>query len=96
MARVGDRAERSLQRFGPFLLVEGLPDGAFDEAAAIAGTDALVELSHELIIDAYVQSHGHRIAHTTGHARYQLLDKRLRRSSGVCLGQLTHLSVPGD
>ena len=46
------------------LILERSADRLADEHAPTSSADPLVELPHELVIQAYVQSHGHTLAHT--------------------------------
>ena len=45
------------------LIVECASNGCGDELASRASANPGVQLSDELIIQAYVQTHGHRLAH---------------------------------
>ncbi len=63
MTSVFDRAERLLECVRSLEIAEGLTDRPFDELAALTGANPFVEFLHHAVIDAYVQSHGHSIAH---------------------------------
>jgi hypothetical protein len=58
------RADTGFDVFPAALVVERTADGLADECAATPPPDALVELLDEVVIKAYVQSHGHTLAHT--------------------------------
>jgi len=60
---VGKRPEAGLDVFPSPLVVERAAQGLADEHAATPPADTLVELLDEAVIDAYVQSHGHKLAH---------------------------------
>lgn len=45
------------------LVVERPADGLTDEGAATPPTDAPVKLLYEVVVEAYVQSHGRTLAH---------------------------------
>jgi hypothetical protein len=58
-----ERAETRLYVFPATLVLERVADGLGDERATLARSDAPVELLDELIVKAYVQTHGHKLAH---------------------------------
>jgi hypothetical protein len=60
---VCERANTGFDVFPAALVVERAADGLADECAATSPPDAPVELLDDVVIEAYVQSHGHRLAH---------------------------------
>jgi len=60
----GEDPETRFDVFAAPCVVERAAQGVGDESAATASAHALVELFDELVIEAYVQSHGHNVAHT--------------------------------
>lgn len=63
MAGVFDRSERLLECVRSLEIAKGLTDRPFDELAALTGANPFVEFLDDTVVDAYVQSHGHSIAH---------------------------------
>ncbi len=59
------RADTGFDVLPAALIVERTTDGLADERAATASPNTLVELLDEVVIEPYVQSHGHRLAHKT-------------------------------
>ncbi len=57
------RAQGRLYLVPATLVVQRPRDGFGNERATPTPTDALVELCHKLVCEAYVQSHGHRLTH---------------------------------
>jgi len=60
---VGEGTEPSLDVFASSPVVESSAQGVRDERAAASSPHAPVKLLHEVIIETYVQSHGHSLAH---------------------------------
>ncbi len=63
---VGCRCEgsqASLDVFPAALVLERATDGVGDERTAMPRSDALIELPDQIIIQTYVYTHGHTIAH---------------------------------
>jgi hypothetical protein len=56
-------ADRVGNRLPSALVVEGSPQRCGNERAAPATAHTLVEFLNELVFDAYVQTHGHSLAH---------------------------------
>jgi len=64
MLGVGERTNRSFDVRPATLIVERPLDRGRDEHAALAFTDPGVQSVHDLVVQAYVQTHGHMLAHT--------------------------------
>ena len=62
---IRDRPKSGLNVFPSPLIVECPAQCFTDKCAAPAPADTLVELLDEVIIQAYVQTHGHRLTHRT-------------------------------
>ena len=63
MLGVGERAYGVFDVLPATLVVEGAPNRRSDERAALTPTHPAVESTHELVVQAYVQTHGHTLAH---------------------------------
>ncbi len=63
---IGEGAQPSLDVFASPHIVERLAQGVRDEDAALPSSHAPVELLHERVVQAYVQSHGHTLTHKIG------------------------------
>jgi len=61
---IGEGAQPSLDVFAPLRIVECSAQRVCDERAASPSAHAAVELLHQLVIEAYVQTHGHKLAHS--------------------------------
>jgi hypothetical protein len=61
---VSDGPDSRFDGVGTIQFVKGSTNGLPDEVAAIAWTNALVHRFNQGVIEAYVQAHGHSIAHT--------------------------------
>jgi hypothetical protein len=59
----GDRAERGLEQPPAVIIVQGALDRLRDVRASAASADTAVELADELVVERYVHSHGHTLAH---------------------------------
>jgi hypothetical protein len=64
VALIGDDPQPSFDVFPAPRIVECPAQGFGDECAATAPTDALVELLDDVVIETYVQTHGHRLTHS--------------------------------
>jgi len=64
VAPVLQRAQRNLDLVPPPLILKRLPDGGCDEGAAATAPNACIEVRNQFVLEAYVQSHGHSLAHT--------------------------------
>src|SRR5215207_8311966 len=62
---VGERVQRRLDVLPATLILESPTDRLPDERAAASPADSPVELCHEIVGKAYVQTHGHNLAHKT-------------------------------
>ena len=60
---VGHRPEGGLDQLPAPLVVERLPHGAGDERTASPRPDPPVELANQLVAEANVYSHGHKLTH---------------------------------
>ncbi len=63
MAAIGDGPERRLDQLPAARVIERVLNRAADEGAAATASDAAIELSDEILLERYVQTHGHRLAH---------------------------------
>jgi hypothetical protein len=63
MLAVREGSKPGFYVFPASLVLERAADCLADEHAALPLTDALVELFHESLVEAYVQSHGHSLTH---------------------------------
>ncbi len=63
MLGVGQRAYDVLDVLPATFVVQRTPDCCRDERTAFAASDAGVQSIHDLVIKAYVQTHGHTLAH---------------------------------
>jgi hypothetical protein len=63
MLASGEDAQAGFDVLPATLVVERTTDGLADERAATSSPDALVELLYEVVIETYVQSHGHMLTH---------------------------------
>ena len=61
---VGDRADRGLDELPAVVVVKRTLDCARDVRAAAASPDTSVELTHEIIGERNVHTHGHTLTHT--------------------------------
>ena len=61
---VGERAEAGFDVLPATLVLECASHGLTDEHAPTAPADTPVELLDQIVIQAYVQSHGHKLAHS--------------------------------
>jgi len=61
---VCERADTGFDVLPAPLVVERATEGLGDEGAATTPSDALIELRDEIVIQAYVQTHGHNLAHS--------------------------------
>jgi hypothetical protein len=61
---IGEDPQTRFDVFAAPCIVERSAQGLADECAATAPAHVLVELFDEIVIEAYVQSHGHSITHT--------------------------------
>ena len=64
MLGIGERAHGTFDLLPPTLVVEGASNRCRDERAPLTLTDSGVESIDDLVIQAYVQTHGHTLAHT--------------------------------
>jgi hypothetical protein len=60
---VRNRRERCLDVLPTALVVERTTERLGDVCAAPATADPAIELLDELVVEAYVQTHGHNLAH---------------------------------
>jgi hypothetical protein len=60
----GQRADSAFDVFPTTLVIEGAPHRRLDERAALPLTDPTVERTHDVVVQAYVQTHGHTLAHS--------------------------------
>ena len=56
-------SERRLDLVPPVLVLQGPSNGLGDEAAPAPPAHSLVQFGDQLIVQAYVHTHGHTIAH---------------------------------
>jgi hypothetical protein len=63
VAAVGNGAERRLEQFPATIVVQRLLDRTRDIRATATSADATVELADESILEGYVHTHGHTLAH---------------------------------
>ncbi len=63
VTRVLQRAQRGLDLVPPPLIIERLLDGGCDEGAAAATPNPCIEVRDQRVIETYVQTHGHSVAH---------------------------------
>jgi hypothetical protein len=63
MLGVGERSHGILDVLPAPLVVKRAPNRRGDERAALTPTHPAVESSHELVVQTYVQTHGHTLAH---------------------------------
>src|ERR1019366_2112988 len=61
---VGQRADSGFDVVPATLVVERSPNRRRDERAALTPTNPAVESMHEFVVETYVQTHGHKLAHT--------------------------------
>src|SRR3954452_6266770 len=61
---IGDRLEGGLDGRPAALVVERVADRLSDEGAAPSAADAAIGLGDEIVREAYVQTHGHSLAHS--------------------------------
>ncbi len=64
MALLSDRSERGLDLIPATVVVQDAPHGFRDECAPLPAPDSAVQLGDERIIEGYVHSHGHTLAHS--------------------------------
>jgi hypothetical protein len=60
----GEGPEAGFDVFPAALVLERAAHGLGDERAALPPPDAPVEACHDVVVEAYVQSHGHKLAHS--------------------------------
>src|SRR5665213_3111275 len=72
MLGVGERAYGVLDVLPATLVVERAPNRRGDEHAALTPTHPAVESAHDLIVQTYVQTHGHTLAHAVRPAFYRV------------------------
>lgn len=63
MLGVGERAYGVFDVLPATLVVERAPNRRGDESAALTPPHPTVESTHDLVVQAYVQTHGHTLAH---------------------------------
>lgn len=63
MPAVSKCAEAGFDVFPPAFVLEGVSNCLGYERAATSPADTPIELLHETVIEAYVQTHGHNLAH---------------------------------
>jgi hypothetical protein len=80
MALVRQLTERRLNVVPAPLVVESTADQLGDKTASPPGSHSTIQLSHELIIECYVQTHVLKIAHTP--------PRRLVTISGITMAPL--------
>src|ERR1019366_3301078 len=61
---VGQRADSGFDVVPATLVVERSPNRRRDERAALTPTNPAVESMHDFVVETYVQTHGHKLAHT--------------------------------
>jgi hypothetical protein len=59
----GDRAERGLEQPPAVIVVQSALDRLRNVGASAASADPAVELADERVVERYVHSHGHTLAH---------------------------------
>jgi hypothetical protein len=79
MAFVRQLAERCLNVIPASLVVESTSDQLGDKAASTPWPYSTIQLSHELMIERYVQTHVLKIAHTQNPSRWVAISAIIRR-----------------
>ena len=64
MLGVGQRPDSGIDVLPATLVVKRAPNGGGDERAAPTPADPVVERAHDLVVQAYVQTHGHKLTHS--------------------------------
>jgi len=82
MLGIGERACGSFDVLPTTLIVERASNRCRDERAPLTLTDPAVESTDNLVIQAYVHTHGHTLAHTVIRATFSL-DRDFARFSSV-------------
>ncbi len=94
MPLVGERSEAGLDVFPAPLVVECAAQRFTDERAATSPADVSVELLDEVVIEAYVQSHGHKLAHNATHMRAASLTPEAARYPVAAISSACRSSSP--
>ena len=63
MIRVPQGAQRDFDLIPPLLILKRLPDGRCDEGAPATAPNPSIESGDQFVLQAYVQAHGHSLAH---------------------------------
>lgn len=63
MLRAPERAECGFDLIPPLLVLEGLPNRCCDEGASLPAANPCIESVDQLILQTYVHTHGHNLAH---------------------------------